>query len=289
MRRKKSKRSREGDDQSTEVRALQIEEDEGGLCLAGCQRCPCSHSGFCGSDGATVSAGRLGDADVQNMATMQHDFGGAWFMGYAISSGAGMHALFVGIFVTPNFRFGPVKTMVAKGLSRMQVYLSKVIASAAAGLMMLLAFLAVGCIVGTIMWGCNPSGIASFGNVLSLVLAQGLLIVADTAVFVFVAMSLCTTGGSLGVNICVVTLVDTLLPALSLLFKGRVNLSSFSIAGSMSRLATSTPAGSDVIRGGHRCCCLYHRCDSNWHCSLQETGYRAKTKRGYNKWALSYS
>jgi ABC-2 type transport system permease protein len=200
---------------------------------------------------ASMASLRPGDPDIQDIVKMQPNFGGAWFMGNSLNNG--MFGLFVAIlvsmFVTVEFSFGPMKNIVSRGFSRVQVYLAKFIASAAAGVMMLVVFLAAGCVAGTILWGFDPNGIAGFGNILRLFLDQGLLIISYAAVFVFVAMTLRSGGASIGVNICVVMLFTTLLQAVSLLFGGKIDLSSFWIAESVTRLATLSPVGSDVMRG----------------------------------------
>lgn len=202
--------------------------------------------------GSTAMAAiRPTDPDVQGIVKMKPNFSGAWFMGYSL--GNGIHALiiaiFVSIFVSAEFNFGPMKNIVSKGYNRTKVYIAKFIVSAAAGLIMLVVYMAAGGIAGTIMWGFDPNGIASLGSVLSLFLDQALLIVAYTAVFVFVAMSLRSNGASIGVNICVVMLVATLLQAVNLLFGGSINLSDFWISGNISKLATMNPASGDLIRG----------------------------------------
>lgn len=198
-----------------------------------------------------ASMARSGDPDIQNIVRMKSNFGGAWFIGQSLSNGihALIIAIFVSIFVAGEFNYGTMKNIVSKGFNRVQIYFAKFITSAVAAIIMLVAYMAVGCIAGTIMWGFDPNGIASFGNLITLFLDQALLILAYTAVFVFVAMSLRSNGASIGVNICVVMLVATLLQAVSLLFGGSVNLADFWISGNLSKLATLSPAGSDVTRG----------------------------------------
>ena len=201
--------------------------------------------------GTAMASLRPGDPDIQDIVKMSPNFGGAWFIGQSL--GNGIHALiigiFVSIFVSAEFNFGTMKNIVSKGFNRVQVYTAKLITCAAAALLMLVAYMVVGCLTGTILWGFDPNGIASLGGMITLFLDQALLIIAYTAVFVFVAMSLRSNGTSIGVNICVVMLVATLLQAINLLFGGSVNLSNFWISGNISKLATLSPAGSDVVRG----------------------------------------
>jgi ABC-2 type transport system permease protein len=201
--------------------------------------------------GTAMASWRPNDPDIQGIVKMSPNFGGAWFIGESLSNG--IHALiigiFVSIFVSAEFNFGTMKNIVSKGFNRTKVYAAKFVICASAALLMLIVYMVAGCLAGTILWGFDPNGIASLGGMITLFLNQALLMIAYTAVFVFVATSLRSNGASIGVNICVVMLVATLLQAINLLFGGSVNLSDFWISGNISKLATLSPAGSDVLRG----------------------------------------
>lgn len=191
------------------------------------------------------------DPDIKGIVKMAPNFSGAWFMGYSLSTDmqALIISIFVSIFVTTEFGYGPMKNIVAKGFNRTKVYIAKLITSAVAGLLMLFAFMVTGGIAGTIMWGFDPSHVASLGKVLLLFLDQGMLIVAYAAVFVFVSMSLRGSGASIGANICVVMLFSTLLLALNALFGIHINIADYWLSGNVKLLATLNPATPLVVRG----------------------------------------
>jgi ABC-2 type transport system permease protein len=200
---------------------------------------------------ATAAAG---NPDMQDILVMSRQFSGAWFTGNALSmEGMAIHsliiAIFVSIFVAMEFNHGTMKNIVSKGFNRTQVYFSKFLTATTAALVMLITFMIASTIIGTILWGFDSQGIASLGNFMTLFLTQGFLIVAYTAVFVFVAMSLRSNGASIGVNICLVILVGTLLEAVNLLFHNNVNLLNYWIGGNISNLTTLNPSSSDVLRG----------------------------------------
>jgi ABC-2 type transport system permease protein len=182
---------------------------------------------------------------------MKTYLGGAWFIGQSFSQGmlSLICAVFVSIFVAVEFNFGTMKNIVSKGFNRVQIYIAKFITSSVAALIMLFVFMAVGGIVGTILWGFDPNGTANVSNLITLFLTQALLIIAFTAVFVFVAMSLRSNGVSIAVNICAVVLFDVLLQAINFLIGNSITLSNYWIAGNISKLATLNPTGSDVTRG----------------------------------------
>lgn len=191
------------------------------------------------------------DPELTSFLAMRPHLGGAWFIGQSFSQGmlSLICAVFVSIFVAVEFNFGTMKNIVSKGFNRIQIYIAKFIASAAASLVMLIVFMVVAGIAGTVLWGFNPNGAANVGNLLPLFFTQALLIVAFTAVFVFVAMTLRSNGASIAVNISAVVLFDVLLQAANLLIGNSVTLSNYWIAGNISKLATLSPTGPDVTRG----------------------------------------
>lgn len=200
-----------------------------------------------------VSMARLHPEDLglKNIIKMSSNFGGAWFIGQSLSNGTHelIIAIFVSIFVSSEFNYGTMKNIVSKGFNRVQVYLAKLTASAAAALVILFLYLAVGGITGTILWGFDTNGIASFRNIVILILTQSLLTVAYTGVFVFAAMSLRNNVASIGVNICVVMLVPTLLKTVTILVGGGINLSNYWISENVSKLAALNPTSFDIARG----------------------------------------
>lgn len=185
------------------------------------------------------------------LSAMVSEFGGAWLIKEALNEGILplIIAIFVSIFVSVDFNLGTIKNIVSKGFNRQKIYFVKFIISSFTGLIMLTCFILTACIAGTLMWGFDPNGIANTTGLLTLFLTQSLMVIAYVAIFVFTSMSLRSSGASIGVNICVVLLLSSLLQAFNLIFGGRIDLGSFWVSDNMTKLITFSPTSTDLIRG----------------------------------------
>lgn len=158
-------------------------------------------------------------------------------------------AVFASIFVSGEFHNGTMKNYISKGVSRERMYLSKLAVCGKASLVMYVCYILSACIAGTILWGFDPHNIATIANVLTLILVEGLLILALTSVFVAISMFLRGNGSSIATNICILILVPSFLPIFDFAFGGRISLSNYWINDNVGAIATLTPASGAVLQG----------------------------------------
>lgn len=204
---------------------------------------------FAHQAGANMESG-AGNASSK-LSSMVSEFGGAWLITESLNEGILplIIAIFVSIFVSADFNLGTIKNTVSKGFNRQKIYFVKFIISSLTALIMLTVFILTACITGTLMWGFDPNGIADTAGLLTLFLTQSLMIIAYVAIFVFISMSLRSSGSSIGLNICVVFLLGSLLQAFNLILGGKIDLGSFWISDNMTKLITFAPASTDLVRG----------------------------------------
>lgn len=158
-------------------------------------------------------------------------------------------AVFVSIFVAGEFQNGAMKNYVSKGYNRVQIYLSKFIVCSVAVLAMYVINAGIACVIGTALWGFDPDGVATVGNVSTMLFGVGLLLLAYTSIFVFISMWLRSNGASIAVNICTISLFSTVLMLTSFITGDSVTLSNYWISGNIAALASLTPESGAVIQG----------------------------------------
>lgn len=187
--------------------------------------------------------------EYQQMLAMSKSVSGTWAITEFLPQGNFILILagvFVAIFISAEFGYGTMKNTLSRGAERVSVFASKYITCAVGALFMLVMFIAALLVSGTIVWGF---GSVAAGGFVVMVLLQMLLMLAFTAVFVFISMTVRSSGGAIATNIISVMIVSTLLQALSMLFGSNTDLSQYWLTGAISTLATYTPASGDVIRG----------------------------------------
>ena len=158
-------------------------------------------------------------------------------------------AVFVSIFVAGEFANGAMKNYVSKGYSRVKIYLSKFLVCGVAVMAMYGVNTALACAIGSALWGFDPAGFATAGSIATMLLSEGLLLMAYTSVFVFLAMWLRSNGASIAVNICVVSLFSTILMLTSFITGDSVTLANYWISGNVSALASIAPESGAVLQG----------------------------------------
>jgi ABC-2 type transport system permease protein len=158
-------------------------------------------------------------------------------------------AVFVSLFVSAEFLNGTMKNYVSKGVNRVHIYLSKLVSCGTAVLTMYVAYVALSCIMGTILWGFDPHGIASFPNMAAMILGEGLLMLAYTSVFLLVSMWLRSSGASIAVNISIVSFLPIFLRAISFIFGGGIMLENYWISVNITALASLTQENDVVLQG----------------------------------------
>ena len=159
-------------------------------------------------------------------------------------------AVFTSVFVSGEFTHGTMKNYVSKGFKRTKLFGAKFLACAVAVTLMMVVFVPVILLSGTIFLGFDPHGVFSLSAFIGMLLAVWLLMMAYTAVFTAIGMTLRSNGASIGVNICLVSIFPTLLSAADFIFK-RIGfqISTGWIDANLSAVATLTPASGALLTG----------------------------------------
>ncbi len=111
-------------------------------------------------------------------------------------------AIFVALFTTAEFSSGTMKIMVASGKGRSKIYLSKLLVNSIAATIMMILPILVGVAGGTLIWGFYPeSGAIAAKTVVLLLVAQFVLNIAITAMFMAVSMIFRSLGAAIALNI----------------------------------------------------------------------------------------
>ncbi len=139
---------------------------------------------------------------------------------YALITGTGQATLFVTImismFVPNEFSFGTIKNIVSKGVSRLNIYLSKVVMSVFISVAYVLFCAIVSFAIGSFMWGTGELTREVYLNIFKML---GLFLVAEIAVqsiFVMVGFIIRQTGGTVAVNLAIIIAVPVvIIPALN--------------------------------------------------------------------------
>jgi len=191
------------------------------------------------------------DPEFGQMVDMISKASGVWALEYFLPMGFHIMivGIFVAIFISSEFSFGTIKNTLSRGADRAKVFFSKFLVCSSAALVMLFMFIIAILTAGSIVWGYDINGIATFSSMLGMVSLQSLVIVAYTALFTFVSMTIRANGGAIATNIICTMMASTLLGAISMLFGGNINLSDYWLEWAASKLATLTPASGDVMQG----------------------------------------
>ncbi len=139
---------------------------------------------------------------------------------YALTTGTSQATLFVTImismFVPNEFSFGTIKNIASKGVSRMNIYLTKVVMGIFISIAYVLFCAVVSFAVGSIMWGTGELTREVYLNIFKML---GLFLVAEIAiqcVFVMVGFFIRQTGGTVAVNLAITIAVPVVvIPAIN--------------------------------------------------------------------------
>jgi len=189
--------------------------------------------------------------DAEEILAMIPDAAGVWLLGLGFSMNLHLIsvAAFTAIFISREFDNGTIKNTLSRGMSRTKVYFSKFLVSSIAALIMLICFMTSTLIGGTMAWGFDPNGIATASGIITMVFMQSLLAVACVAVFTFVSMTLRSAGASIALCVVSVSLMPTLLGAISMMLGNTIGLEVYWLGEAISNLATVVPASADIVNG----------------------------------------
>lgn len=139
---------------------------------------------------------------------------------YALTTGTSQSTLFITIMISmfiPNeFSFGTIKNIASKGISRANIYLSKVISGVFISVVYVLVCAAVSFTVGTVMWGAGELTRDVYLDIFKML---GLFLAAQIAVqciFIMVGFFIRQTGGTVAVNLAItIALPVIIIPAIN--------------------------------------------------------------------------
>ena len=139
------------------------------------------------TDGIPMSSA---DLNASNMLLMQ--FAGTTTI---------LISIFVSLFVGGEFSHGTIKNLASKNHTRTQIYLSKIIVSVIAAIVMTLLYAVVATGLGTALWGFGKVDSSFVANACKGIGIEFLLVSAFTAVFVMFSMLIRQSGGAIAASI----------------------------------------------------------------------------------------
>ncbi|GHV27958.1 hypothetical protein FACS18948_6220 [Clostridia bacterium] len=187
---------------------------------------------------------------AEGMTAILEDISGATFLAETLGLALlpSVMAVFVSLFVSSEFHSGTIKNYVSKGFNRVQIYLSKLLVSGVAVLAIYFVHIAISLTLGTALWGFDPSGTTAVSNVVTMILGEGLLLLAYTSLFVLASTWLRGIGASVAVTVCATSILPPILMAIDFMLIDVITLSNFWISGHVSALATVTPESGAVLQ-----------------------------------------
>jgi len=191
------------------------------------------------------------DSEYLSAVAMSRQASAIWALEYFLPLGFNtlIVGIFIAVFLSSEFSYGTIKNTLSRGADRAKVFLSKFIVCGAAAVIMQILFITALIATGSIIWGYDPHGVATFGNLIVVILSQLLVIIGFAAIFTFTSTAIRANGGSITVNILCSTVISNLFSVLGLLFGLKIAVNDYWIGGVVSKLATVTPASGDVVRG----------------------------------------
>ena len=138
-------------------------------------------------------------------------------------------SIFVSLFVGGEFSHGTIKNLASKNHTRTQIYLSKIIVSVIAAIVMTLLYAVVATGLGTALWGFGKVDSSFVANACKGIGIEFLLVSAFTAVFVMFSMLF----GEMIIN---------------KIFDTSITLSNYLIDTNMTQIATSDITGKLAAR-----------------------------------------
>lgn len=157
-----------------------------------------------------------------------------------------MLAIIVSIFICVDFNTGAIKN--THGFSRNEIYFSTLITSAAASLIMMLAYMLISFVSASIAWGVGKVDSHIIASLFKMIGMESLLIIGIAALFVMVAMVMRNSGGTIAVNMSSLIAVPIILSLVNRLFSSDVVLTKYWLGTSIMNMATLKPANDDIIR-----------------------------------------
>lgn len=172
--------------------------------------------------------------------------------GLTVFSSGDIHlfmAILIAIYITSEFTHGTMKNVVSKGFSKIQIYISKLIAMSVATYTMLAVMLVFGTIAGFIVTGTFGETTADFvPQAFRMIGIELLLHTALASVFVMIAMIIRNGGATIAVDIIgVFTVAPLIYSLLDWLFDA--NITQYSLQNNIQSFNYNfVKTGDEIIR-----------------------------------------
>lgn len=134
------------------------------------------------------------DSGVENP-----DLNGVNYLMGAINSSSIFSVLgvFIPLFVCEDYVSGTIRNVITRGFSRLEIFVSKLIAVIVASLLMTVLCLAASYLVGTAFWGSGDAALGS--EQIKILLCQLAVVIAYSTLFFAISSTLQKVGGSIAI------------------------------------------------------------------------------------------
>lgn len=188
--------------------------------------------------------------DSNALLDQQTDLNAFWFVAQIF--GGNILILFVAIlaslFVTSEYSYGTIKNLVAKGFSRISIYMSKLITVWIAILIMQLVLVVITFITSAIIFGTGAITSEIIIQVLGMILIQLLLHMAIGSICTMVAMNLKHSAGTMALNIIMITMTSSIIGLIDILLPEGMKISDYLITTNISKMAVLDAENIAVIK-----------------------------------------
>lgn len=156
-----------------------------------------------------------------------------------------MLGIFISLFVCEDYSSGTIRTILARGYTRFDVYASKFMAVLAAAVVMAIAVILFACLLGIFFFIGDE---VSFGALqVRALLTQMICVIAMAALFYAVATMLQKTGSSIAFCVVVPMMLTLLLQLLdTALAEKEIVVSTYWIEGLLSNISAVEPSSHDI-------------------------------------------
>lgn len=132
------------------------------------------------------------------------------------SSVSMMLGIFISLFVCEDYSTGTIRTILARGYSRFDIYVSKLVAVIAASLVMAIAAILFACVVGVFFFIGDE--VSFGGEQIKILLTQLVVVIAFASLFYSIATMLQKTGTSIAFCVVIPMMLTLLLQVLDAAF-----------------------------------------------------------------------
>lgn len=158
-------------------------------------------------------------------------------------------AIFTALFAVSEFTHGTMKNLVSKGFSKVHIFLSKLIVLTVATYFIVFITFFAGTICAWFYSKELGSLTGDFGKYLWGTIGIELyLLIALTALYLFVSMSIKNMAGAIAINIIGLSFGGMLFSLLEYLVDRKIKFTEFSLTNTISFFSSQGAAGSDYIR-----------------------------------------